>query len=248
MHAYRHSILVLLLLAAPLSAQSQRTAATATKASPAPQPDLTERTYKLVHLNPRDAAQLVAPYVHPVYGGSVYEAGSIRAITIRETPAALSRIEALLKEHDSPAVTLVLRFQLIAAENTQNRDPAIAAVEAQLRDLFRFPGYRLLSEATATASAGEQFNLLIPADDERFQLNGHVMSVSTAEGDQTARLRVSLERPVPVALQGKALPGSILGTGLSVPIGQTVVLGSSTPGGNIQAIILVVRPEIVPKK
>ena len=243
------STVLVLLLATAASAFAQQTAdrRTATVVST----DLSERTFKLVHLAPGDAAKLVAPYVHPMYGAGVFEAGNIRAITVRETPSMLTRIESLLKEHDRSPATVVLRFQLIAAESTQSRDPAIAAVESQLRTLFRFPGYRLLSEATAMAGMYSEFNLLIPAGDERLELKGSVLSVSPAAPDPNVYLRVSLERPVPVveAGTGKVMAGGLLGTGLTVPLGQTVVLGSTTPGGRIQALILVVRPEIAaPRK
>jgi hypothetical protein len=213
---------------------------------------VSERTYKLVHLNPSDAAKLIGPYVNSYPGISgVYDAGSMRAITVRETPPILARIEALLKEHDRAPVTIVLRFQLIAAESTQTRDPAIAAVESQLRNLFRFPGYRLLSEATATAGTNEGFNLLIPAGEEHLQLGGSIVSVNSGEGEPSVHLRVSLERPAPVIdpKTGSVMAGGLLGTGLTVPIGQTVVMGSTTPGGKIMALILVVRPEIAaPRK
>lgn len=126
----------------------------------------------------------------------------------------------------------------------------INAVPQSQRHSSCVPGYRLLSEATATAGTGANFNLLIPAGDERLELKGRVWSVNTAEGDQSVHLTVSLERPVPVLYEGKeVLPGGLLGTGLTVPLGQTVVMGSTAPGGKIQALILVVRPEIAaPRK
>lgn len=248
----RYVALVLLLAISPAAlAQVQAERKTATRASLPSQPEVIERTFKLVHLGPKDAAQLIAPYVHPVYGAGVFEAGNIRAITVRETPQMLTRIEALLKEHDRAQATIVLRFQLIAAESIQTRDPAIAAVESQLRGLFRFPGYRLLSEATAMAGMYEEFKLLIPAGDERLELKGHVGSVNAGEGDPSVHIRVSLERPVPVVdpAKGTVMAGGLLGTGLTIPLGQTVVMGSTTPGGRIMALILVVRPEIAaPRK
>lgn len=212
--------------------------------------DMSERTFRLIHLDPKDAAALVAPYLHPPFA-SVYEAGSIRAITVRETAATLLRVEALLKEYDRAPETVILRFQLIAAESTQSRDPAIAAVESQLRTLFRFPGYRLLSEATAMAGIYSDFQLLIPAGEERLQLTGSVGSVNAGQPDPSIQLRVSLERPTPVVEKGTGhvMAGGLLGTRLTIPLGQTVVMGSTTPGGSIQALILVVRPEIAtPKK
>lgn len=237
----QYSALVFLLAAAPAAIAQQKPQ----------QPDINERTFKLVHLGPESAAKLVAPYVHPMYGAGVFEAGGIRAITVRETPQVLSRIESLLKEHDHAPATIVLRFQLIAAESIQTRDPAISGVESQLRSLFRFPGYRLLSEATAMAGMYEEFKLLIPAGEERLELTGNVGSVSVGDAEPSVHLRVSLERPVPIvdAQSGGVMAGGLLGTGLTIPLGQTVVMGSTTPGGKIMALILVVRPEIAsPRK
>jgi hypothetical protein len=45
--------------------------------------------------------------------------------------------------------------------------------------------------------------------------------------------------------EGKPMQSeTLLSTGLTVPIGQTVVLGSAAPGGANQALILAVRPEV----
>jgi hypothetical protein len=48
--------------------------------------DLSVKTFKLQNLRPDDAAKLLGPYVNSP-GGGVFEAGSIGAITVRETPA-----------------------------------------------------------------------------------------------------------------------------------------------------------------
>ena len=51
--------------------------------------DLPVRTFKLQNLSAADAAKLLAPYVNAPNGG-VFEAGSLNAITVRETHSMLA--------------------------------------------------------------------------------------------------------------------------------------------------------------
>ena len=76
--------------------------------------DLAVRTFRLQNLRPEDAAKLLGPYVNAPNGG-VFEAGSINAITVRETHAVLALVDSLLKVHDRPRAVVTMRFQLIAA-------------------------------------------------------------------------------------------------------------------------------------
>ena len=109
--------------------------------------DLDVKTFRLRNLKPEDAAKLLGPYVMSP-GGGVFEAGSIGAITVRETPLVLVRIDSLLKLHDRPRASVSMRFQLIAALDSARKDPSIAAIDAELRKLFKFAGYELIGEAT----------------------------------------------------------------------------------------------------
>jgi hypothetical protein len=64
--------------------------------------------------------------------------------------------------------------------------------------------------------------------------------------DANVHLRVVLMRdaiPGRGGLQGHN-PTLILSTGLTVPIGQTVVLGTSSVDGGQRALILTVRPQL----
>jgi hypothetical protein len=241
------------IIAAPLAAQD------------AP---LVTRTIPLHHLRAADAARLISPYVTATKG-AVYEAGAVRAVTVTETAATLARIDSIVRQNDLSPAVLVFRFQLIAADDTPGRDPAIDSLDAMLRGLFRYKGYHLLGQGTATAAEAEPFSLTIAAGEDRFALFGEVVTVQTAparsanRGDQpllivdgalvsdagrdvgSVRVRVRLARAAGATYQGKpAEAETLLATGLTVPLGQTVVLGSAAPGGRNQALILVVRPDI----
>lgn len=210
----------------------------------APQSPLVTRTIMLRNLRAPDAARLVSPYVrHPQAG--VFEAGSVQAITVIETEPVLARIDSLIRENDRTPAVLTFRFQLIAADDTPGpRDPAIESLDATLRGLFRYKGYHLLGEGSTSAAESENFSLTVAAGEGRYALHGEVLAAQAVTGG-AVRLRVRLASASIRMTDGKPLEGeSLLSTGLTVPLGQTVILGSAAPGGANQALILAVRPEV----
>jgi hypothetical protein len=153
-------------------------------------------------------------------------------------------IDSLIRENDRSPAVLSFRFQLIAADDTPALDTSIESLASTLRGLFRYKGYHLLGEGSTTAGEGELFSLTIPAGEDRFALAGEVAAVQAGNTGST-RIRVRLSRPSGGTYQGKPLEAEVLlSTGLTVPLGQTVVLGSAAPGGGNKAVILAVHPEV----
>src|SRR3990172_3471587 len=185
------------------------------------------RTFPLQNLSPKDAANLISPYVMFVPGMGVYEAGgALRAITVRATMDVLLRVDSILRANDRARATLSLRFQLIAASDSAVRDAAIGAVDAELRNLFRFAGYRLLSQGTTLANEGERFTLTMAGvNGEILKLSGHVVSAQPSGGKDRKSVVISLERTVEsaesVTMGGVrvAVLRTLLSTGLTVPLG-----------------------------
>jgi hypothetical protein len=215
--------------------------------------DLPVRTFKLQNLRPEDAAKLLGPYVNAPNGG-VFDAGSINAITVRETHSVLALVDSLLRVHDRPRAVVTMRFQLIAALDSNVRDPAIAGIDAELRKLFRFSGYELIGEGTARTEERSDYTMSLSTKpkhvvefrnerfSEAFQIQGWVEGVEGVGDARTVRMNVSLKS----AMQGKDAP-DLLRTGLTMPIGQSVILGSARPMnsfGSRAALILVVQPEV----
>ena len=237
----RHYIAALLILGLPSLARSQDPR------------DLAVRTFKLQNLRPEDAAKLLGPYVNAPNGG-VFEAGSINAITVRETHSVLALVDSLLKVHDRPRAVVTMRFQLIAALDSSMRDPAIAGIDSELRKLFRFSGYELIGEGTARTEERSDYTMSLSTKpkplaeskerfSEAFQIRGWVESVEGTGDARTVRINVALQD----ASRGKDAP-ELLRTGLTMPIGQSVILGSARPTmsfGMRAALILVVQPEVV---
>jgi hypothetical protein len=153
--------------------------------------------------------------------------------------------------HDRARAVVTMRFQLIAALDSSHRDPAIAGIDAELRKLFRFSGYELIGEGTARTEERSEFTMSLstkpkgPINErvsEAFQIRGWVEGVEGTGDARTVRINVSLQS----AMQGKDAP-DLLRTGLTMPTGQGVILGSARPTmtfGSRAALILVVQPEV----
>jgi hypothetical protein len=67
-----------------------------------------------------------------------------------------------------------------------------------------------------------------------------------AGNNASVHLIVSLTKPAtPATAQAPGqLPTQVPSTGVTVPIGQTVLLGTSTTAGGQRALILTVRPQL----
>src|SRR2546427_11254796 len=116
-------------------------------------PNLDTRTFALKYLRGSDAVSIVVPYIYtdrPNAKG-VFSV-SDNAITVRETPDNLDKIARVLAEYDRPRPFVRLTFHLIEADGATTTDPAIRDVEAALRHLSRFQGYRLVAEGVVTAT------------------------------------------------------------------------------------------------
>ena len=201
-------------------------------------PELETHTFEVRYLSPGQVDLMVRPYVYTDRAEapgqlSVFDGG----LTVRETRDNLDRIARVLEERDRARPGVALYFQLIEADGPGEEDPRIQDVEAVLRELFRFEGYRLLSEARIGAmEGGRAIQGLRTPDGGEYQLVADVGSIrGTPE-------RGSVE--VEVRLHGSR--EMYLETRITVPVGQTVVLGSSQLDPTGGATILTVRPELVP--
>jgi hypothetical protein len=190
------------------------------------------RTFELDHLDAGRANALIDPYV---YGGREDHPGSMSAIdgaiTVRETPDNLDKIERVLAEFDRPSPDVRLHFQLIEADGFTNSDPRIASVETELRKLFQFRGYRLAGEAFVTATDGSEIAQQMKGMDDLYEISG----------------RVYLAQPGVTRLEGIRLYSQSFGSGLTTTVnirpGQTLVLGSSSKGKSTTTLLLTVRAE-----
>ncbi len=108
-------------------------------------------------------------------------------------------------------------------------DPAIADVEEQLRDLFRYDGYDLVGESFIEAREGSPFRQMVVETQSSFwRIEGMVRRVRAEADPPVVALNLDID--------------NVVATDVVIADGQTAVLG--TPMGEGQALIFVVRAEI----
>lgn len=199
--------------------------------------DLDTRTYELSYLQNHEAGRLIAPYVYTDREGApgTFEiAGS--AMTVRETPDNLQRIERMLAAFDVPQPLTMLHFQIIRANGAAPPDPAIAEVERELRRLFRFEGYELLAETRVGVVEGAAIRQTARGGGEDFVIEGVVGAVRSRGERPAIALRLELWTD-----GGTSRP---LQTEVTIPAGHAVVVGTLETAES-GALILVVRAEVV---
>ena len=204
-------------------------------------PELETQTIEHQYMNPGEAVEMIAPYVYPEREGAEGMVTHFSTgVTVRETRENLSRIQEVLENYDLPTPAVRLHFQIIEADGFNETDPRIADVQSALENLFRFEGYRLISEPQMAAMEGTGSRQLIagPGDQtaafDGFFLEAHVEDVRGRGGRGSVVLSVELRGP----------RATEISTALAVPVGETVVLGSAK-GISSSTIILTVRPEFV---
>lgn len=197
------------------------------------QAELDTRTFALDHIESWEAAALIEPYVYrdrEDAPGTFSEAPGV--ITVRETEDNLEKIARVLEEYDRARPDMQLHFQLIEADGAERTDPAIADVEAELRRLFRYEGYRLMGEAFArTTSEGGEFMQEFMGTSPPYRVMAEVTSRSADE--------VFLRELILQDDRGRQR----FVTSVRIRVGQTLVLGSAEKEDGQSTVILTVRAE-----
>lgn len=192
-------------------------------------------TFPVDNLTQGQVEELLMPYV---YSDRESDPGTIAAIqgavTVRETRDNLARIQRVLEEFDVPLPDVRLHFQLVEANGFTAVDPRIGDVEAELRALFDFQGYRLAAEATILARDNTQIvqGMRGPGG-QLFELRGFIERV---ERNTTGLYEVGFS----------SSDGWQLSTSVSIRDGQTLVLGTSPNGDRAGTLFLTVRAETAP--
>jgi hypothetical protein len=240
-----------------------------------PRNPLETKTIELKHLRPEEAVSLLKPYIVNIGGSVSWVAPNMPIITIKDVPENLARMEQVLAKYDHSPATIRLVFQLIEADTgprmvATSTEQLSSDLDATLRSVLRFSAYRLLAQGIATsgeyssisqklAKADENSYYSISADvgtirlsDATLRADGPPMrnaSVGQAVVDTAAtgsvHLKVVLAKQAEIKLENRENYQGVISTGLDVPLGHTVVLGTAaTQKGGI-ALILTVKPELV---
>ena len=166
------------------------------------------------------------------------------------------------EEPVEPVRNVQLFFHLVEADGFTDDDPEISDVVSELRKLFNFEGYRLLStsmlnvglEWTSNVTFGGTGSQRVFADDSETPLTIHA-EVTTRRYDRNVRAKVTLiERTSGSSTyEGReggvvlmALSGPLLEASVTIRDGQRVVLGSARRSAGEPVLILIVTPRIDP--
>jgi hypothetical protein len=218
---------------------------------------LVVRSFALRYLSSAEAAKLVGPYVFRSAQSAVFDGGSrANAITVRERPEVLAVIDSVLREFDRPPNSLVLRFQLLSSSDTPTTDPGIRDVDQALRGLFRFPGYRVVAEGTTIVGDSEEFTVTMSGESDRYIATGSIGRVTSGTAPNvklTVDLKAAPRNRVPVDSTGGAgmlfdlmMGSQVVASGVTMPVGEAVVLGSGSITEQKGTLILVVRSTLRP--
>src|SRR2546422_6069491 len=202
-------------------------------------PNLDTRTFALKYLRGSDAIPIVVPYVYtdrPNAKG-VFSV-SDNAITVRETPDNLDKIARVLAQYDRPRPFVRLTFHLIEADGAATTDPVIRDVEATLRQLFRFRGYRLVAEGVVSATEKGEGTQVLGSETEHYALESSGQRLARSADSATVKLSVPL-----VLFRG---PRGGVPANVPIPPWQTPLLGNVQPLPRGRTLILTVRPEVLP--
>lgn len=239
----RRSLLLLGFLLT-IAVRSDAQATTGTTVIPKPRgAGMDVRQYTLQTISTREAVSLLTPFVPFDNGGGVW-ASSSSVITVVGVKRTLAVADSVLKSYDHAPATLVFRFMLIVATDSAVKDPRIGEVDSELRRLLKFSGYRRLAEATTVVSEEMGFMTTASSSDlGEFTIAGTVKTVVNGRVGIMIELRggtTGMMMGVPMSPNVRQL----LSTSLTVPLGQTVVLGTAAGDKGVQALILTVRPEL----
>jgi hypothetical protein len=252
-------------LAAPLAAQS-----------PA---GLEAKTIELKHLKPQEAANLLRPYLVNGAGSVSSVSMDMPIITIKDVASNIPKLEQVLAKYDHSPATIRLVFQLIEADTgprmiaTAGGGGVASDLDAALRSVLKFSGYRLMAQGMATSGEYSRLSQTLARADTvgtyTYDIQADVGTIRLS--DATLQSQATPVRPAStteatvdtmatgtvhlnVALVKRAAPvykqndQNVIVTGLDVPLGHTVVLGTAASMKTGVAIILTVKPELVRAK
>lgn len=155
-----------------------------------------------------------------------------------------------------------LVFHLVEADGFTDDDPEISDVVSELRRLFSFQGYRLLSTSILNVGLAQAANFTVGgsgsqriiADDSETPLAIHV-EVSAERATRHVRAKVTLSgggsgtstlREQQGGVFRMEVLGPLLEASVTIRDGQRVVLGSARRSAEDPVLILIVTPSLDP--
>jgi hypothetical protein len=196
-------------------------------------PQLETRVFEVKYLEMHRVHQLVEPYVfynRKDAPGTFSMSGQL--LTVRETADNLTRIELVLAQFDQKRPEIMLHVDVIEA-NGGEVDPAIADIQVELAELFKFTGYTRVAGGVLTAIEGRLVTQSMGIGNSAYRFEAQCGHLTEDEGEWLLFTDLQLSR------YGRDL----LSTSAMIRDGQTTLVGTSLEG-DVKAVILAIRPEI----
>lgn len=236
------------------------------------QTPLDTKTVELRHLKPAEAVKLLKPYIVSTGGGVFDVSEKLPIITIRDVPENIAKMERVLARYDHTPATIRLVFQLIEADtgprlvSASNTRQLPVDLDSTLRSVLRFPNYRVIGQGVATAGEASWVTqqLASAGYGETYDLNAEIGLIrlgdnvsapgsvgigqvdSSATGTVTIKVTLTKTGNLIASRENVTRPHeTIISTGLDVPLGHMVVLGTAATRTTGKALILTVKPELV---
>ena len=147
---------------------------------------------------------------------------------------------------------VLLTFHLVEADGFTDQDPEISDVVSELRKLFNFQGYRLLSTSVFNVGLVRDGSYLTGEGSQRIGQSQTeapltiLADVSSRRSTGTVRAKVTLTDQ-PARVFGSIVEQfPLLEASVTIRDGQRVVLGSARRTADEPVLILIVTPRIDP--
>ena len=196
-------------------------------------PQMETMTFEVKYLEMNRVYDLIEPYVfrdREKNPGTISISGHI--LTVRETMDNLSRVESVLRQFDIKQPKIILHIDVIEA-NGGDVDPAIADIQAELAELFKFTGYRRAAGGVLTATEGSSVEQSMGVGGGSYVFEARCGRLTEDEGEWLLFIDLQLSR----------YERNLLRTSAMIRDGQTTLVGTSLDM-DVKAVILAITLEI----
>ncbi len=154
---------------------------------------------------------------------------------------------------------VLLTFHLIQADGFTDEDPEISDVVSELRKLFNFRGYRLLSTSVLNVGlvrsnrdrnvlVGDGLQRIVPADSETpLTIKAEISSRRSTGSVRAKVILTDVTQQVVFGDGASSQQLPLLEASVTIRDGQRVVLGSARRSAEDPVLILIVTPRVDPK-
>ncbi|MFO7891911.1 MAG: hypothetical protein R6V04_16415 [bacterium] len=193
---------------------------------------------------PSDIYQIVK--VHVSKGENVHFSDKLGIITLQASKETVAEVEDLIKKYDTPFKKIWLQVSLIdASENGEKKldyPEEIADVVKQLKSLFKFSKYEIISRADAMGIEGKEISFgTSQKKDSDCNFTVNTMLGYSEDIIKLNQLKIYMHYRV----KDDLFTSNDLSTSINIKDGETVVLGASRDTAQPEAVITIVTAKVM---